>query len=171
MAKRNDAEKDHKLRVNLISKNIRKLVYKGQETTRIFQMNDEVEVASEEKGYLGSYYKATILYPIGTCSDYRVKYKNLVHDDQTTPLEWFIRVSELRPVPPEIPRETKPMETYDIVDVYDNEGWWIGVITAKVEQEYRVYFPTSKQEIVYSADKLRFHQEWSDGKWIFPSLG
>nr|XP_004242533.1 DUF724 domain-containing protein 3-like [Solanum lycopersicum] len=171
MANRNDVEKNHKRRVNVISMNIRKLVYKRQEASRIFQRNDEVEAVSEEKGYLGSYYRATILYPVGNCSDYRVKYKTLVNDDQITPLEWYVRASELRPVPPEISRETKPMETYDIVDAYDKEGWWIGVITGKVEQEYRVYFPTSKEEIVFSADKLRFHQEWSDGEWKFPSFG
>ncbi|XP_015078606.1 DUF724 domain-containing protein 2-like [Solanum pennellii] len=169
MAEPNDANENHQLIIDIISDNIRETAYKKQETTLIFQINDDIEVASQEEGYIGSYYQASIVHPIGAYH-YKVKYKTLVNDDKTTPLEESVHVSEVRPIPPAIPHETRPMEIYEIVDVYANEGWWFGVITAKVEQDYYVYFPTTEDTVAYSIDKLRVHQEWSDGNWIIPLL-
>ena len=56
---------------------------------------------------------------------------------------------------------------YDMVDVFANDGWWFGFISGKIGEEYYVYFPTTADNIAYPRDVLRFHQEWSNGKWIF----
>ncbi|TMW82619.1 hypothetical protein EJD97_005518 [Solanum chilense] len=54
---------------------------------------------------------------------------------------------------------------YDMVDVFANDGWWFGFISGKIGEEYYVYFPTTADNIAYHV--LRFHQEWSNGKWMF----
>ncbi|KAG5603344.1 hypothetical protein H5410_034714 [Solanum commersonii] len=166
MAEPNDADKNHKLIIDVISDYISETAYKDQQTT-IFQINDDIEVASQVEGYIGSYYHATIVHPVGAYH-YKVKYRTLVNNNETAPLEELASVYEVRPIPPDIPHE---MKIYEIVDVYDNEGWWFGVITRKVEQKYYVYFPTTADTVAYSIDKLRVHQEWSDGNWIVPLLG
>ncbi|WMV35444.1 hypothetical protein MTR67_028829 [Solanum verrucosum] len=163
------AEENHQLKIDLISDELREIAYKGQQAT-IYQIGDEVEVASQVLGFIGSYLYATILYPVGALH-YKVQYKTLVTDDETAPLQETVRVSEVRPVPPTLPSEARSMVTYDIVDVYDKEAWWFGVITGEDEENYHVYFPTTGEHVAYSTDKLRFHQEWSNGQWIFPSLG
>lgn len=94
MAEPNDANENHQLIIDIISENIRETAYKKQETTLIFQINDDIEVASQEEGYIGSYYQASIVHPIGAYH-YKVKYKTLVNDDKTAPLEESVHVSEV----------------------------------------------------------------------------
>lgn len=168
MAEPNHHEESHQARIDFVSDIIREIAFKEQQTTTIFQIGDEVEVASQELGYIGSYYNATILYSFGP-DGYVVKYKTLVTDDESAPLEEHVKVSEVRPVPPDFSHEIMPMEIYDMVDVYDNEGWWFGVITGKTRESYYVHFPTTAENLVYSVQKLRFHQEFTNGEWIFPS--
>ncbi|MCD7450716.1 hypothetical protein HAX54_008170 [Datura stramonium] len=166
----NNLEKLHQSRIAMISKKIKSIAFKKQETTKVFQKGDEVEVASQVYGFIGSYYTATIVSSIGAYH-YRVKYKTLLTDDKSAPLEEIVTVSEVRPVPPDHQHETtvqgNGFHLYHMVDVFDNDGWWFGLITGKIGHKYSVYFPTTGDEIAYPTDVLRFHQEWSNGKWIF----
>ncbi|KAK4731514.1 hypothetical protein R3W88_024502 [Solanum pinnatisectum] len=75
------AEENHQLRIDFISNEIREMAYKGQQTT-IYQIGDEVEVASQVLGFIGSYLHATILYPVGAFH-YKVQKKTLVIDNET----------------------------------------------------------------------------------------
>lgn len=158
----------HRSRINSISDTIRTIVSQKQEITA-FPSGSEVEVASHAEGYIGSYFQATILFPIGAYF-YRVRYKNLVTDDHSVPLEEYISVEEVRPIPPDhLQIQIRTLKPYDMVDVYANEGWWLGVITEKVGRKYKVHFPTTDETLEYSIDELRFHQEWSNGQWTLPS--
>ncbi|XP_059302050.1 protein AGENET DOMAIN (AGD)-CONTAINING P1-like [Lycium ferocissimum] len=151
----------------MMSKAIKSIAFKKQQTTKVFRKGDEVEVASQEYGFIGSYYTATIISSLGDCH-YKVKYKTLLTDDESAPLEDVVTAAEVRPVQPhqhEIMTENN-FRMYDMVDVFANDGWWFGFISGKIGQEYYVYFPTTADNIAYPADVLRFHQEWSNGKWI-----
>ncbi|KAK4375785.1 hypothetical protein RND71_006462 [Anisodus tanguticus] len=96
----------------------------------------------------------------------RVKYKTLLTNDESAPLEDVVTAADIRPVPPhqhEIMSKNN-FRLYDMVDVFANDGWWFGFISGKVGQEYYVYFPTSVDNIAYPPHVLRFHQEWSNGR-------
>ncbi|CAN4100526.1 unnamed protein product [Withania somnifera] len=164
MASPNHSEESHQSRIDRLSKRILRISFKRRPATQAFQNGDEVEVASKEYGFIGSYYAATIVSPVGA-SHYRVKYKTLLTDDRSASLEETVNAFEVRPVPPETMPENGGFRVYDIVDVFANDGWWFGFISGKIGEEYYVYFPTTADNIAYPANVLRRHQEWS-GRWI-----
>ncbi|XP_055826399.1 protein AGENET DOMAIN (AGD)-CONTAINING P1-like [Solanum dulcamara] len=167
--KSKNSEERHKSRIDMISKSIKAIAIKKQQTTKIFRKGDEVEVASQVDGFVGSYYNATVVTSFGAYH-YGVKYTTLLTNDEASPLEEIVSVSEVRPVPPDHQTETMLLKNdfrlYDMVDVFANDGWWLGLITGKIGQNYYVYFPTTGDHIEYPSDVLRFHQEWSHGEWI-----
>ncbi|WMV35499.1 hypothetical protein MTR67_028884 [Solanum verrucosum] len=163
-----NSEQLHQSRMAMLSESIKSIAFKKQQITKEFEKGDEVEVASQELGFIGSYYAAIIICSTGD-DYYRIKYKTLLTDDESEPLEDVFFAAEIRPVPPN-QYETMSengFRLYDMVDVFDNDGWWFGFISAKVGDEYYVYFPTTGDNIAYPPHVLRFHQEWSYGKWIF----
>ncbi|KAM3374610.1 hypothetical protein P3S68_013324 [Capsicum galapagoense] len=159
----------HQSRIDRMSKAIKEIAFKKQQIQKPFEKGDEVEVASQEDGLIGSYYTATIISPIGSYL-YRVKYKTLFSDDESVPLEDVVTASKVRPVPPDQRKilSENNFRLYDVVDVFANDGWWFGFISGIVGEELYVYFPTTADNIAYPPDVLRLHQEWSNGKWIFP---
>ncbi|XP_027773370.1 DUF724 domain-containing protein 6-like [Solanum pennellii] len=155
-------------RLTMLSEFIKSIAFKRQQITKVFQKGDEVEVASQVYGFIGSYYHATILSPVGAYH-YKIKYKTLLTDDESAPLEEMVSAAVIRPVPPH-QHETMSengFHLYDMVDVFANDGWWFGFISGKIGEEYYVYFPTTADNIAYPRHVLRFHQEWSNGKWMF----
>ncbi|KAH0749741.1 hypothetical protein KY290_028973 [Solanum tuberosum] len=152
----------------MLSEFIKSIAFKRQQITKVFQKGDEVEVASQVYGFIGSYYEATIVYPIGAYH-YKIKYKTLLTDDESGPLEEMVSAAVIRPVPP---HQDKTMSEngfhlYDMVDVFANDGWWFGFISGKIGEEYYVYFPTTADNIAYPRHLLKYHQEWANGKWIY----
>ncbi|KAM3339030.1 protein AGENET DOMAIN (AGD)-CONTAINING P1-like [Capsicum galapagoense] len=164
---KNYSEEDHQSRIAKISRTVKRIAFKKQETTKTFQKGDDVEVASQEYGFIGSYYKATITSSIDN-NKYWVKYTSLLTDDESAPLKGVVTASELRPLPPEQYETMSEKEffLYDMVDVFANDGWWFGIISGIIGQEYYVYFPTTTDNIAYPSNVLRFHQEWLNEKWI-----
>ncbi|XP_059663245.1 protein AGENET DOMAIN (AGD)-CONTAINING P1-like [Cornus florida] len=128
-----------------------------------FRRGDQVEVASKEEGFLGSYYAATVIVEI-LKKEYIVQYRSLLKDDMSGPLREIVTAGEVRPRPPQIPATSFGL--YDNVDAFDNDGWWVGKITGKVGLEYLVYFETTGDQIAYPMSRLRVHQEWLNGKWV-----
>ncbi|KAF3660290.1 putative cytochromeA1-like [Capsicum annuum] len=152
--------------IDILKARINRMAFKKQDTTTLFQRGDKVEVASQEWGYIGSYYTAKIVCSIGD-SHYRVRFKNLVNDDKSDLLEELVMASEIRPMPPR--HKTLLPENIclnDIVDVFDKDGWWVGFVSGRDEQSYYVYFPTTGDNVAYPLQLLRFHQEWNMGNWI-----
>ncbi|XP_020236370.1 DUF724 domain-containing protein 6 [Cajanus cajan] len=129
-----------------------------------FLGGDKVEVCSNEDGFLGSYYAATVLSRLDN-GLYVVRYDTLLQDDESQPLSETLFPKELRPAPPPLP--AKDFSLYQRVDAFDNDGWWLGQITGRCDHsKYYVYFVTTNEEIAYPASRIRVHQEWLNGEWV-----
>ncbi|KAF4403542.1 hypothetical protein G4B88_002395 [Cannabis sativa] len=49
----------------------------------------------------------------------------------------------------------------DLIDAWDNDGWWVGVITGRKDNgDYFVYFEISDDEIAYPVSRLWVHLDW-----------
>ncbi|XAR49546.1 hypothetical protein NMG60_11032787 [Bertholletia excelsa] len=129
---------------------------------------EQVEVVSKEEGFVGSYYAATVIAEIKT-RKVMVQYKKLLKEDESGPLIEIVARNDLRPVPPEIP--ANGFDLFDRVDAFDNDGWWVGKISGRVGSMYYVYFETTGEEIAYSLDRLRIHQDWLNDKWVSSKEG
>ncbi|XP_070027403.1 DUF724 domain-containing protein 7-like isoform X2 [Nicotiana sylvestris] len=120
-----------------------------------FSIGSEVEVSTEEKGYSGAWYEATIIAPpksttpASNNSDssnkskrkiwgYWVEYKHLLDDkDGSTRLRWWTGV---------------------VVRV-------VGTGTGSIGCKFRVAFKDPDEELEFSQRDLRFHLDWVDGNW------
>src|SRR3954465_14457884 len=133
-----------------------------------YNVGDKVEVCSKEEGFVGSYFKATIVSCLPN-EKYVVRYKNLLSDDKSGPLIETIHQRELRPLPPHV-RNPPELHLNQNVDVFYNDGWWLGEITSeKILFEnyyYKVYFTTTGETLYYSRNQIRVHHEWIDGEWV-----
>ncbi|OAY41768.1 protein AGENET DOMAIN (AGD)-CONTAINING P1 [Manihot esculenta] len=132
-----------------------------------FQRGEQVEICSNEEGFRGSYYEATVIKRL-TTSSYAVQYKNLLEDDESGPLIEVVSSDEIRPLPPN-PSMQSPVSRFvmfDKVDAFHNDGWWVGKIVGKAYSFYYVSFDTTGDAIPYHVSKLRVHQDWVKGKWI-----
>ncbi|KAL2328060.1 hypothetical protein Fmac_021487 [Flemingia macrophylla] len=129
-----------------------------------FASGDKVEVCSNEEGFVGSYYAATVVSRLDN-GLYVVRYDTLLEDDESQPLTETLFPKELRPAPPRLP--PAPFSLYQRVDAFDNDGWWLGQITGKSgHSSYYVYFVTTNEEIAYPASRIRVHHEWLHGDWL-----
>nr|GLL42197.1 DUF724 domain-containing protein 3 [Ipomoea trifida] len=103
-----------------------------------FRIGDAVEVTSNDEGFVGSYYEATIVGQLTTGDVYVVEYKNLVTDDFSAPLTENVPLAQIRPQPLQV--QSTFFDMYQVVDAFDNDGWWVGQITGEYRNSYYVYF-------------------------------
>ncbi|KAG4109884.1 hypothetical protein ERO13_D13G014750v2 [Gossypium hirsutum] len=97
----------------------------------VFFEGDEVKVCSKEEGFFGSYYEPKIISQLNNNTLYRMKYKNIIEEeDQTWPLVEIVSTDEVRPMPPPatITRATQVFHYLERMDAFDNDGWWVGMI-------------------------------------------
>ncbi|KAK4372415.1 hypothetical protein RND71_007799 [Anisodus tanguticus] len=131
-----------------------------------------VEITSDEEGFKGVWFGATILgvsSPISKKKRVLIEYKNILADEnRSDPLRELVNISFVRPVPPVEKVET--FELYDVVDASYKDGWWTGVITRVVEDCYRyqVTFNNPPDELEFGVSELRLHKQWVKGKWVRP---
>ncbi|AET00182.1 putative Agenet-like domain-containing protein [Medicago truncatula] len=135
-----------------------------------YKVGDKVEVCSEDEGFVGSYFEATIVSCLES-GKYVIRYKNLLKDDESELLMETLFPKDLRPIPPHV-RNPLKFKLNQKVDVFDNDGWWVGKIASeKILMEkscyYSVYFDYCHQTIYYPCDQIRVHQELVWGDWIF----
>ncbi|XP_012084134.1 protein AGENET DOMAIN (AGD)-CONTAINING P1 [Jatropha curcas] len=131
----------------------------------MFRPGTAVEVKSDEEGYIGAWYGATIIGTIGN-DKFLVQYLNLVTDDETAPLREVTDIAHVRPFPPCEPSDGR-FKQFEKVDAWFNEGWWEGEVSGVLnESKYMVYFSTTKENLEFHHSVLRHHQEWISGKWI-----
>ncbi|XP_047976662.1 protein AGENET DOMAIN (AGD)-CONTAINING P1-like [Salvia hispanica] len=140
---------------------------------RYFKKGAEVEVNSDDDGFRGSWFLATVIRaPKDESSKVLVEYKTLTEDEAgKRPLREPLSLVVLRPPPPKENRTS--FEFSDEVDAYYNDGWWEGVITRKFEgkDKYTVFFRGSREELSFTASQLRLHREWvTGGNWVPPLL-
>lgn len=134
-----------------------------------FVKGDQVEVCSKEDGFLGSYFGATVVSKTPEGSYYKVKYKNLVsEEDESRRLIEVISVDDLRPMPP----KSLPVlfRRQDKVDAFDKDGWWVGEVSGRKGELYSVYFATTGEELEYPLYRLRRHLEWVNGDWVSSAI-
>eukprot|EP00257_Ricinus_communis_P025100 XP_025012514.1 DUF724 domain-containing protein 1-like [Ricinus communis] len=108
-----------------------------QNSGRNFSIGDLVEVSSDEEGFRGAWYEATILKSLSSsrsCYSKRkaealVQYRNLLSDtDEKKPLTEYVDFSFIRPLPP-VPSTIPAFEPLDVVDAFHRDGWWKGIVT------------------------------------------
>ncbi|XWS46527.1 hypothetical protein CRYUN_Cryun14cG0075000 [Craigia yunnanensis] len=134
-----------------------------------------VEVSSEEEGFRGAWYLATILEsPPKSTSKKRkkalVQYRTLLAEDGSSPLTDCVDPAFIRPLPPNEKDEAQlGFEVHDIVDGRYRYGWWTGVVRKVLEKsKYRVYFDNPPDVIEFGCKDLRLHWNWIDDKWVRP---
>ncbi|TYH58485.1 hypothetical protein ES332_D08G157200v1 [Gossypium tomentosum] len=134
-----------------------------------------VEVSSDEEGFRGAWYLATILeMPPKSASKKRkkafVRYKTLLADDGKSPLTEHVDPGFIRPLPPnEKGNAQSGFEVNDVVDARYRDGWWTGVVRKVLaKSKYRVYFDNPPDVIEFDRKDLRVHWDWIDGNWVRP---
>ncbi|CAI0551914.1 unnamed protein product [Linum tenue] len=133
-----------------------------------FTQGMQVEVTTDDDGFKGAWFAATIIEPSGE-DEYLIEYKTLTNDDDTEFLREDIRACNIRPCPPET-IVVDGFKVMDEVDAYYNEGWWVGVIAkVLINCKYVVYFKETDEKITFKQADLRPHQNWLNGKWVVPS--
>ncbi|XVF29315.1 hypothetical protein REPUB_Repub15cG0110300 [Reevesia pubescens] len=138
----------------------------------IFSEGKEVEVTSDEVGFKGIWFSATILkLPKNkTKGKALVEYKNLVDDDNKTPLIESIKLSFIRPLPPQpkTPDDNHCFEVNDVVEAFHLDGWWSGSVSQVFDnpKKYLVSFADPPEEREFSSSDLRPRWEWVNGKWV-----
>ncbi|XP_017615098.1 DUF724 domain-containing protein 2-like isoform X2 [Gossypium arboreum] len=135
----------------------------------------QVEVSSDEEGFRGAWYLATILeMPPKSTSKKRkkafVRYKALLADDGKSPLTEHVDPGYIRPLPPnEKGNAQSGFEVNDVVDARYRDGWWTGVVRKVLSKsKYRVYFDNPPDVIEFDRKDLRVHWDWIDGNWVRP---
>ena len=133
----------------------------------MFTKGTLVEVSSDEEGFHGSWFAATVVESVGK-GKYLIEYKCLRTEDDSAFLREEVDNMHIRPHPPE--NAVDRFKQLDEVDAMYNDGWWVGVIS-KVQNgsRYIVYFKETCEELQFQHSELRLHQDWIDGKWVTPS--
>ncbi|KAF5739912.1 hypothetical protein HS088_TW12G01124 [Tripterygium wilfordii] len=137
-------------------------------TEHVYRLGTQVEVSSDEKGFEGVWFAATVVEPWGK-DKFRIEYQTLKTEDDKTFLREEVDILHIRPSPPEI-LMVDGFKLFDEVDALYNDGWWVGVIArAQRNSKHIVYFKTTSEEIEFRDSELRLHQDWIDGKWVMAS--
>ncbi|GLJ27223.1 hypothetical protein SUGI_0533710 [Cryptomeria japonica] len=127
---------------------------------------EPVEVCSDEEGFKGAWYPATVIRKSGL--GFLIEFKDLVTDDEKSKLREKFEADQIRPVPPSLNRQY--FVAHEKVDAYDKDGWWTGTVeNVLADNKYIVHFSHSGEKLEYSVYQLRLHLDWIDGKWLQPS--
>ncbi|XP_019188148.1 PREDICTED: DUF724 domain-containing protein 6 [Ipomoea nil] len=137
----------------------------GQE---IFHQGMKVEVSSDEEGFKGAWFAATVVKQLDS-GNYVIEYQNLRNDDDTEFLQEEADHLHIRPCPPDIER-VNSFKVQEKVDALYNDGWWVGVISKVLKgKKYVVHFSNTNELLEFKHVDVRPHQDWIDGKWITAS--
>ncbi|XP_021768688.1 DUF724 domain-containing protein 6-like isoform X2 [Chenopodium quinoa] len=138
-----------------------------------FSIGSQVEVTSDEEGFKGAWYSATVIQPPHSKQNQQqifVEYNNLLSDENgSSLLKEFVDSEFVRPKPPVDKNDKVSFDLDDVVDAFYQDGWWCGVVTCIVSQNrYRVFFSSPPDEIEFDASDLRIHKNWVHGIWVLP---
>ncbi|XP_056865038.1 DUF724 domain-containing protein 6-like isoform X2 [Raphanus sativus] len=146
---------------------------KEEEEKLAIAKDSEVEVCSEEEGFVGAWYRA-ILEDSPTKSrriKLRVRYTTLLKNDCSAPLTEAVQQSFIRPVPPEDLYDGVVFVEGSVVDADLKDGWWEGVVAKKLEDEqYLVCFDTPPDILQFNRKQLRPHLDWTGSQWVRPEI-
>ncbi|XP_076888148.1 protein AGENET DOMAIN (AGD)-CONTAINING P1-like [Bidens hawaiensis] len=131
-----------------------------------FNRGDSIEVVDMGRGFLGSFYDGTIISCVGKA--YIVVFRTLVEADNSGFLREFVKADKIRPKPADV--FVTGFDLEEKVDVFANDGWWVGHIASKIrESEYLVHFDSTNQDIIYPFANIRVHQDWDTANevWVY----
>ncbi|KAJ6837207.1 DUF724 domain-containing protein 3-like isoform X2 [Iris pallida] len=137
-------------------------------------VGSEVEVRSNEDGFHGSWFEATITKDLAKSRSYAVAYTTLLSssssdgEEPPAPLEEAVRSSMVRPRPPRA-GPNKAYGLHHLVEAFHNDGWWAGVVSGLPgggRDLYTVCFPSSREEFKFRTSELREQMQWLRGSWI-----
>ncbi|GAB4835662.1 hypothetical protein Ancab_000571 [Ancistrocladus abbreviatus] len=133
-----------------------------------FSKGSLVEVSSDEDGFQGAWFAATVVRAIGK-DKFLIEYRDLRTEDDTEFLKEQVDGLHIRPYPPDTLKVDK-FKLYEEVDALYNDGWWVGVVSKVLSgSRYLVYFKGTNEEMEFEYSDLRLHQDWIDGKWVVAS--
>ncbi|XP_076932003.1 protein AGENET DOMAIN (AGD)-CONTAINING P1-like [Bidens hawaiensis] len=90
---------------------------------------------------------------------YIVQFRTLLEDYQSGFLREFVTVDKISPKLADV--VVSDFVLGRKVDVFANDGWWVGRIASKIgETEYLVHFDNTNLDIIYSFANIRVHQDW-----------
>jgi hypothetical protein len=138
---------------------------------QIYSVGEEVEVSSDEPGFKGSWYVATVIEPPIPKKNTRarVEYRTLLTEDGSEPLKEYVDEGYIRPKPPQEEFTAQDLELGGVVGAYCRDGWWTGVVVKVLgDSRYRVYFKNPPDVIEFDRKDLRVHKEWLNGMWVRP---
>ncbi|KAI5398679.1 protein AGENET DOMAIN (AGD)-CONTAINING P1 [Lathyrus oleraceus] len=151
----------------------KKVCVKAAETVTLasddfkFKEGDLVEVCSDEDGFKGAWFSATLIEAKAGWK-FVVEYESLLDDDSKL-LREEVSILQIRPRPPKTD-DVDQFKFLDEVDTYYNDGWWVGIVSKVLgDSKYIVYFRNSNEELKFEHSQLRLHQDWVDNKWVMAS--
>ncbi|CAO2818701.1 unnamed protein product [Amaranthus hypochondriacus] len=138
-----------------------------------FTFGSQVEVTSNEEGFRGAWYSATVISPSPSKEHPKgkilVEYKNLLLDENgSTLLQEFVDVDFVRPKPPIDGNDRNDFDLNEVVDAFYQDGWWCGVVSQVFKNRYTVFFSNPPDELEFDFSNLRIHKNWVDGNWVLP---
>lgn len=134
----------------------------------IFHQGMKVEVSSDEDGFKGAWFAATVVKQLDS-GNYMIEYQNLRNDDDTEFLQEEVDHLHIRPIPPDT-GNVNSFKVHEKVDALYNDGWWEGRISKALKgKKYLVHFSNTNEELEFKHVDVRPHQDWVDGKWITAS--
>ncbi|CAN6362857.1 unnamed protein product [Urochloa humidicola] len=152
----------------------------GKEDQALFPLGAAVEVRSDEDGFDGSFYEATIVgyHPSGL--GYVIAYATLTRSrDGGSPLREHAAAADVRPRPP--PAPPRAFAPHEMVEAFHNDGWWAGVVCAapptvgapeaesaeeRPRRVYKVCFPTSRELLEFEETALRPNRVFRGDRWV-----
>lgn len=144
------------------------------EYSAIFSKGTEIEVTSDEEGFRGAWYRATLVeFPPKSAIKKRkralVEYKYLLSDDGSSPLTEYVDPAYIRPLPPQENTEKEHFELNDVVDAYYRDGWWTGTVRKVLDNgKLRVCFDNPPDVLDFEEKDLRLSWVWVNGNWVRP---
>ncbi|KAL6532519.1 hypothetical protein OROGR_014489 [Orobanche gracilis] len=139
-------------------------------TEQGFTSGMRVEVKSDEQGYMGSWYPAAIVEPLGG-GKYLIEYLTLKTDDGAQLHREEVDASCIRPCLPVVHRK-HPYKPIEEVDAWYNDGWWVGRVYQALEgRRYTVHFDTTNDILEFQHSELRPHWDWINGQWVLGKTG
>lgn len=134
-----------------------------------FSQGSKVEISNGQ----GAWLPGTILEPQSNPLPFSlrkrkalflVQYDTLVlEDDPSMPLTEEVDVSSLRPAPP--PDDNADFEPNDVVDAFNLDAWWPGVVMSVAGDKYTVGFKSPPDLLELGRGELRRHWDWRGGEW------
>lgn len=130
-----------------------------------FSKGSLVEVSSDEDGFEGAWFAATVVEVIGK-EKFLVEYRDLRTEDDKEFVREEVDALHIRPHPPKA-EKVNNFKQFEEVDALYNDGWWVGIISRVLgHSKYLVYFKGTDEELEFKDDELRLHQDWINGKWV-----